>query len=130
MRPRMGVQTGVPAEGPKARGGFPSPPLVASRTLAKQAAAGNPPHRLGSLFTGVAAAGGGRSEVKRRRAAASHGEPRTESPSEAAEPISVLGPGRIRGVRQGSGAGDRAPGGRAHPGKLVVPSVNQRLGEE
>jgi|GEM_PF-4032179 len=39
MRPRMGVQTGVPAEGPKARGGFPSPPLAASRTLAKQAAA-------------------------------------------------------------------------------------------
>src|SRR3990170_2114191 len=33
---------------------------------------------------GGAAAGGGRSEVKRSRAGPPHGEPRTESPSEAA----------------------------------------------
>ncbi|OGP77333.1 MAG: hypothetical protein A2Z13_03030 [Deltaproteobacteria bacterium RBG_16_64_85] len=33
---------------------------------------------------GFAAAGGGRSEVKRSRAGPPHGEPRTESPSEAA----------------------------------------------
>jgi hypothetical protein len=36
--------------------------------------------------SGGAAAGGGRSEVKRRRAGASRVEPRTESPSEAAQP--------------------------------------------
>jgi hypothetical protein len=36
--------------------------------------------------TGGAAAGGGRSEVKRSRAGSPHGEPRTESPSEAAQP--------------------------------------------
>jgi hypothetical protein len=36
--------------------------------------------------SGGAAAGGGRSEVKRSRAGPSHGEPRTESPSEAAQP--------------------------------------------
>ena len=35
---------------------------------------------------GEAAAGGGRSEVKRSRAGSPHGEPRTESPSEAAQP--------------------------------------------
>ena len=36
--------------------------------------------------SGGAAAGGGRSEVKRSRAGSPHGEPRTESPSEAAQP--------------------------------------------
>src|SRR3990172_7387382 len=36
--------------------------------------------------SGGAAAGGGRSEVKRSRAGPPHGEPRTESPSEAAQP--------------------------------------------
>src|SRR5660398_71110 len=35
---------------------------------------------------GGVAAGGGRSEVKRSRAGSPHGEPRTESPSEAAQP--------------------------------------------
>ena len=37
-------------------------------------------------WSGGAAAGGGRSEVKRSRAGSPHGEPRTESPSEAAQP--------------------------------------------
>jgi hypothetical protein len=37
-------------------------------------------------WSGGAAAGGGRSEVKRSRAGPPHGEPRTESPSEAAQP--------------------------------------------
>jgi Tfp pilus assembly protein PilF len=37
-------------------------------------------------MSGGAAAGGGRSEVKRSRAGPTHGEPRTESPSEAAQP--------------------------------------------
>jgi adenine-specific DNA glycosylase len=36
--------------------------------------------------SGRAAAGGGRSEVKRSRAGSPHGEPRTESPSETAQP--------------------------------------------
>jgi len=38
----------------------------------------------GNRNVGGAAAGGGRSEVKRSRAGSSHGEPRTESPSEDA----------------------------------------------
>src|SRR3990172_3120868 len=37
-------------------------------------------------LTGGAAEGGGRSEVKRRRAGPSRGEPRAEPPSEAAKP--------------------------------------------
>jgi hypothetical protein len=37
--------------------------------------------------SGGAAAGGGRSEVKRSRVGSSNGEPRTESPSEAAQPV-------------------------------------------
>jgi hypothetical protein len=78
------------------RGGFPSATLATFRPLAAgsareiqdlapQAASRNPPHRLGSLGVGGAAAGGGRSEVKRSRAGAPHGEPRTESPAEDAE---------------------------------------------
>ena len=58
--------------------------------LAPQAALRNPPHRPGSPVAGVLptgrtmeaeqAEGGGRSEVKRRRAGPLHAEPRTEPP--------------------------------------------------
>jgi hypothetical protein len=56
-----------------------------------------PPFRLRLPFgayvaggSGVAAAGGGRSEVKRSRVGSSNGEPQTESPSEAAQPRATL----------------------------------------
>src|SRR5659263_6386 len=49
---------------------------------------GRAPHR--AVAPGGAAAGGGRSEVKRSRAGSPHGEPRTESPSEAAQPRGSL----------------------------------------
>jgi hypothetical protein len=47
---------------------------------------------------GGAAAGGGRSEVKRSRAGPPHGEPRTESPSEAAKPMGVGAATSVTGV--------------------------------
>jgi hypothetical protein len=58
------------------------------------------PREPGFPGVGKAAAGGGRSEVKRSRACSLHDEPRTESPSEAAEPVPASTAGtQRRGIR-------------------------------
>jgi hypothetical protein len=99
-------------------------PLRGIFPLAPQAAARNPPLRLLSRVPGGAAAGGGRSEVKRSRAGASHGEPRTESLSEAAEaqswrhrgsPISLGGTEEVAGERTRKSARRKGRGDHQNP---------------
>jgi hypothetical protein len=69
-----------------------------SRVSPDQVASGEPPAPF--RVPGIAAAGGGWSEVKRRRAGSPRVEPRTESPSEAAEPGIEEKWNRNRGVRR------------------------------
>ena len=83
-----------------------NPALRGYSSFTPQAASGNPPHCLRVRVQGFSPPQEeGRSEVKRSRADSTHGEPRTEPPSEAAE--AAIPP--LRGPRRASG-GSGTPG--------------------
>jgi hypothetical protein len=85
---------------PRSTGRCSEPPAASSRADRERTWYCRRPNRKAHAAggSGGAAAGGGRSEVKRRRAGASRVEPRTESPSEAAQPKGVGAATSVTGV--------------------------------